>query len=425
MKVKPPGKPSTGGNPHLYFGFWIAAVAFLSLALMAGCSFYIFGLFVKPFEAEFGWGRAQIMAAATFFSLSQGSSSILVGRLIDNYGSRRIMLAGSIIIGVCFVLVSAINSLWQLYLLYGISGAGFAAIGFVPATALVFNWFRENRGKVVGFITVGIGIGGFTMPLLVGNGLIPNLGWRTTFLIVGLMPPLILIPLLWLVVREKPGEKGLLPHGETEVKSTGSQLRASAGDGFTARMALKTPAFWLIASGSLLFGFSTMAVTQNQVPHLIDIGFSTSVAASAVSIVGAFSGIGKFIFGFLCDLMNPKYARAIGLSLQLTAVIIIINLSSVSPVVLVWLYAVLIGLSFGSWVPSLSMLTSTNFGLVAYGSILGMMAFFDMGGGAIGPLFAGYIYDIRQSYLLAFNTFLILIVIAIMATLLIRRPKIH
>jgi MFS family permease len=190
-------------------------------------------------------------------------------------------------------------------------------------------------------------------------------------------------------------------------------------------MAFRTPAFWLIALGSLLFGFSTMAVTQNQVPHLIDIGFSASVAASAVSIVGAFSGIGKFLFGFLCDLMNPKYARAIGLGLQLTAIIIIMNLSPSSPLVLIWLYAILIGLSFGSWVPSLSMLTSTNFGLVAYGSILGMMAFFDMGGGAFGPLFAGYIYDVQQSYILAFNVFLVLISMAITASLLIRKPKIR
>lgn len=425
MKATLPRKSSTENNRRIYYGFWIAAAAFLSLALMAGCSFYIFGLFVKPFETEFGWGRAQIMAAATFFSLSHGASSILVGRMIDNYGSRRIVMAGSIIIGICFALLSIIDSLWQLYLLYGISGVGFSAIGFVPATSLVFNWFRKNRGKVVGFITVGIGVGGFAMPLIVGNGLIPTLGWRNTFLIVSLMPPLILLPLFWLVVREKPKEKGLLPYGETEVADTVSQSKVGTGDEFTVKSALKTPTFWLIALGSLLFGFSTMAVTQNQVPHLIDIGFSASVAASAVSIVGAFSGIGKFAFGFLCDLINPKYARAIGLSLQLTAIIIIINISSASPVVLVWLYAMLIGLSFGSWVPSLSMLTSTNFGLVAYGSILGMLSFFDMGGGAVGPLFAGYIYDIQQSYQLAFNIFLVLISAAIMATLLIRKPKIR
>ena len=90
---------------------------------------------------------------------------------------------------------------------------------------------------------------------------------------------------------------------------------------------------------------------------------------------------------------------------------------------LVWLYAVLLGLSFGSWVPAMSMLTITNFGMVAYGSIFGMMTFSDMGGGATGPLFAGYIYDIKQSYEMAFNIFIVLILVGITITLFIRKPK--
>lgn len=392
---------------------------------MAGCSFYTFGLFVKPLEAEFGWSRAQIMAAVACFSLTQGVSSVFVGRLIDKHDSKRIVIAGSIIVGVCFALLSTINGLWQLYLIYGISAIGFSAIGFVPATSMVFNWFEHNRGRVIGFVTIGIGVGGLIMPQIVGNGLIPSLGWRSAFLIIGLLPPVILIPLFLMVVRRRPERLETLSNSaskKSEEDIVNTQKETATG-GLTLKQALKTSTFWLIASSGLLVGFSTMAVTQNQVAHITDVGFSVAVAASAVSIVGAFSGGGKFIFGFICDFLNPKYARVIGLALQLGSVIILVNINSTSSVALVWLYAVLLGLSFGSWVPAMSMLTSTNFGMVAYGSILGMMTFFDMGGGATGPLFAGYIYDIKQSYEMAFNTFIVLILVAIIITLFIRKPK--
>jgi sugar phosphate permease len=360
-----------------------------------------------------------------FFSLVQGMSSVFVGRLIDKYDSKRTVIAGSIIVGACFALLSMINSLWQLYLLYGISAIGFSSIGFVPATSTVFNWFEKNRGRIIGFVTVGIGVGGLVMPQVVGNGLIPNLGWRGAFLITGLLPPIILIPFFSAVVRRRPVELETPPNStpKKSAENRAGTQKEIAERGLTAKQALRTSAFWLLAASGLLVGFSTMAITQNQVAHITDVGFSVALAAGAVSIVGAFSGIGKFFFGFICDFINPKYARVIGLVLQLGSIIILVNISSTSPVALVWLYAVLLGLSFGSWVPAMSMLTSTNFGMAAYGSILGMMTFFDMSGGATGPLFAGYIYDINQSYEIAFNTFIGLILVAIILTLFIRKPK--
>jgi MFS family permease len=191
------------------------------------------------------------------------------------------------------------------------------------------------------------------------------------------------------------------------------------------RQAFHTQAFWLIALGGVFVGFSTVAITQNQVPHLVETGFSVAAAAGAVSIVGAFSAGGKFIFGFICDWINPKYSRAIGLTLQTGAVIILLTLTKASPIYWVWSYAVLLGLSYGSWVPAMSMLTSVNFGMKEYGALLGMMTLFNMVGGAIGPLVAGYIYDVQNSYQLAFIIFLVLIIVTTIGTLFIRKPKMN
>jgi sugar phosphate permease len=391
---------------------------------MAGSSFYIFGLFVKPFEAEFGWSRAQIMLSATFFSIMQGIGSVVVGRLIDRFGAKQIMISGALLIGICMWLLSRLSSLWQLYLLYGASGIGFACIGFIPSTSILFNWFKKNRGRMVGIVGIGIGVGGFIMPLIFGNILIPTVGWRNALLINGILLAAVLIPLILLVVRKTPQEMGLLPDGESVVATeNGAPLQQlTTAEGLTMKGALRTSTFWLIITGGMCFGFCTMSLMQNQVAHLTDVGFSVAIAASATSVVGVFSGSGKFLFGLICDYIKPRWARLIGLVSLLAAVVILITIGGSTPVAIIYAYAVLMGLSYGSWLPTMSMLTNANFGMLAYAGILGLMSMSNMIGGAVGPVITGYIYDINQSYLVAFYVFATLLVIAIIATLFIRKP---
>lgn len=412
-------------KPRIFYGYWIAAVAFICLFFMAGSSFYIFGLFVKPFEAAFGWSRAQIMLSATFFSIMQGIGSVSAGKLIDRFGAKQIMISGALVIGVCMALLSRLDSLWQLYLLYGATGIGCACIGFIPATSILFNWFKKNRGRMVGIVGIGVGAGGFVMPLLFGNILIPNLGWRTALLINGAIVAVILIPLIFTIVRKTPQEMGLLPDGESvPVGGNGNHMpQQPVEEGLTLKMAVRTRTFWLIITGGICFGFCTMSLMQNQVAHMTDVGFSVAIAASATSVVGIFSGGGKFFFGLICDYIKPHWARLIGLVSLLAAVVILISISGNSPIAVIYAYAVLMGLSYGSWLPTMSMLTNANFGMVAYASILGLMSMSNMIGGAIGPVVTGYIYDVNQSYLVAFYIFAALMVIAIIATIFIRKPK--
>jgi MFS family permease len=167
-----------------------------------------------------------------------------------------------------------------------------------------------------------------------------------------------------------------------------------------------------------------MAIIQHQVPHLTDVGFPIAIAAGALGAIGLANAVGKFVFGLACDWINPKYARAAGMSLQIVAVVILLNVGPTSSALLVWLYSILIGLGLGSWLPTMSLLVTTNFGLAAYGTILGMTSVFNMGGGSFGPLFAGYIFDTQHDYHTAFVTFLLLYILSLAATLLIRRPRI-
>jgi MFS family permease len=297
-------------------------------------------------------------------------------------------------------------------------------MGFIPVTGLLFKWFHKRRGMAIGVSGVGIGVGSFVMAPLLGGYVIPYFGWRAAFLILGVVPIIVFIPLVLLVVKESPEVMGLQPDGIKKIPAANvSVSNTGYRSGLSLRQALKTSAFWLMAIPGATFSFATMGIIQNQVVHLTDIGFSAVIAAGVVGIIGITNSAGKFSFGLACDRIRPKYARVIVVSLMVIGILMFMNLKSTSPMLMVWLYTFIMGFGLGGWMPTMSLLVSSSFGMVAFGTIFGIVTMFNMLGSSIGPLFAGYIFDVRGSYYVAFVTFLILYILTLAATLLIRQPK--
>lgn len=418
-------KPRFAKKPKVFYGYWMVAVTFLCLLIMSGAGNFVYSLFVKPLEADLGWNRGDIMVGFTIFFVMMGAASPIVGRIVDRHGARKVIPAGALVMGLGFVLLSLMNERYLFYFAYFLVGTGAAAMGPVPASAVVSNWFRRKRGTAIGLMSAGIGAGGVVLSPIVGY-LIPHLGWRNSYLALAVIVWVSIIPLCLLVIRTKPAEKGLYPDNvETAETATTAGSSASDSSGLTLKMALTTPAFWLIAAVFLSSNFSNMGAIQAQIPYLGDIGFPTETAAAALGAVGLGSAIGKFFFGWLCDKIAPKYACAIGLCLQLVAILMLMNVGPASPIAMVWLYAVTLGLSVGSWLPTMSMLVSTSFGLACYGAIFGVVNFIQNLGTGSGPLMAGYLYDSMHTYHWAFVIFASLYAIAIPAVLLVRRPASH
>ena len=407
----------------VFYGYWIVVAAFFSAFIHSGCGFYAFSLFVTPLQEEFGWGRGGIMLALTIFFLIGGLSAPVVGRLVDRYGAKKVLVTGALVTGLGFVLVSLVQTLWHFYGAYVIVGVGMAATGMVPATTLVSNWFKQRRGMAIGIMSAGIGAGGFALSPFIGAYLLPGFGWRTSYFALALITWLI-IPLVLLVIRTRPADMGLYPDGREEAEMAAeADTSPSALEGFTVRKALATSGFWLIAIAFLANGFSEVGLLQNQVPYLVDVGFPLATAATAYGFVGFWSLIGKFGFGWLCDRIQVKYACAIGFAVQLVGIIILMNVRPNSSPALLWLYTVVIGFGVGSWLPTMSMLISVNFGLVAYGTLFGLITLAQGIGTSTGPLMAGYMYDTMGSYHWAFIIFIILFAVAIPTILVVRRPK--
>jgi len=411
-------------KPRVFYGYWIVVAAFSCVFISSGSGYSSFSLFVKPLQADLGWGRGEIMTAFTILMLVQGGLGLFIGRVVDRYGVKRVIGIGALVTGLGFVLVSLSNSLWHFYLSYIVTGAGMAAIGPVPASAAVSNWFKRKRGLAIGIMSAGLGIGGLVLAPLTGGYFIPNFGWRAACLALALLSWVILIPLALWVIKTKPADMGLYPDGIEAPESINMTAASpSSTEGSTLRMALSTSTLWIIAAVFLQSCFSHAGVMQSQVPYLQDIGFPVTIAATSMGVAGLGSAIGKPVFGWLCDRIPPKYACAIGLVLQMVSIIIFIRIGPTSPTAMILLYAIVMGIGAGSWLPTASMLTSTNFGLANYGAIYGVVNLFIYIGVATGPLMAGHMYDATGTYHWAFIIFLALYAISIPAILVSRRPR--
>lgn len=410
-------------RPRIFYGYWIVVAAFFCLFVWSGCAYYAFSLFVKSLEADLGWGRGEIMTAFTILFLVISLASPFVGRVVDRYGVRKVISIGAFVAGLGFALLSLINDLWFFYLNWVIVGVGMAAIGPVPATAAVSNWFKKRRGTAMGIISTGVGAGGFVVAPLIGGYFIPVFGWRVSYLALAVLTWVLVIPLALLVIRTKPADMGLHPDGvEPPEAITEAETSSSAVGGLTLKAALTTSALWLIIASFALSTFGQDGVIMSQVPYLQDIGFPVAIATTALGALAFIGAISKFAFGWLCDHISAKYAWCISLVLQVASIIIILMVRPASPLAIIWLYAVVMGLSAGAWLPAMSMLVSNTFGLVSYGAIFGVISLFQSIGTATGPLLAGYMYDVTNTYRLVFIIFLALCIVSIPAILAVRRP---
>jgi len=411
-------------KPRIFYGYYLVALTFLFMVLINGCGVYAFSLFVRPLEGSLGWGRSSIMGGFTVFYLAMAVTSPLAGRLVDRYGARAVIPVGAALMCLGFLLVSRMTTFAVFYIAYAIVGAGASHMGPVPCSAVISNWFVRKRGMAIGLMSAGYGVGGLMLAPLVGL-LLSHHDWRTAYLLMGVVILAVTVPLSLGLVRTRPEEMCLSPDGDSEPpKDASARIReASRSQGLTTRQSLRTSVFWLIALAFTFSSFAHMGTMQSSAPFLEDIGYPTAAAASALGGIGLGSTLGKILFGWLCDRVRANRVSAIGMTLQLAAVLILLAVRTSSPSWIIAAYAVLLGFGMGAWVPTLSMLASTSFGLLYYGAVFGALYLCQGFGAASGPFFSGLVHDATGSYNSVFVTYAVLQAIAIPTILLARSPS--
>jgi MFS family permease len=390
-------------HPKFFYGWWIVVVSAIGLGLgYAPIIVYSFSVFIKPLTQDLHSNRASISLAFTLANLMTSISSPLVGRLADRFGARRVILIATAIFASLLISAPLLSSkLWSFYLFYGLLGFVGSGPAPIPYVKVISRWFDRHRGLALGLTMVGIGTGAIVMPSF-AQRLIATLGWRSTYMVIGIFVLVVSVPIVAFFLKESPEERGSLPDGASIARNIGPKQNSE--EGLSWWEARRSATFWLMVSALFLVGVSVHGCVLHLAPLLSDQGLSPQGVALAITVLGTALMIGRVASGYLLDrAFAPRVAMwifgavAFGIALLRTA----------AGTRLVFLAVFLIGLGMGAEVDIIAYLTSRYFGLRAFGEIYGYAFASYTVAGALGPWLMGLGFDRSGSYVSVLVSFLL------------------
>ncbi len=392
-------------NDKIFHGYWVLLGASILHFLDSGIYFYGFSVFYTPIMNEFGWSAAMVAGAVSFSRLEGGLEGPIIGYLIDRFGARKVLAFGVFLTGIGYFAMTYVDSIWMLYLVYG----GILSIGYNTGfthslSTLVTNWFIKKRGRAMSIYALAAGIGGaIAVPLMSHS--ITLYGWRMTAIFCGLTFWIAGFPAAY-IFKNKPEDMGLLPDGETiTTTQTAADVSPIDEPDMTTMEAMKSVTFRRLLLAESLRTFLLGSIVLHQIPHLINIGIDAVTAAGILGLMIFVSIPGRLIFGFLGDYIEKRKLLAATMIIQGVAVLI---LGYATSIIHVYAFVVIYGLTYGGCIPLLMAFRGDIFGRKKYAQMSGIMSPFRMIGNVIGPVLAGYLFDVTGSYRIAFTFFTVL-----------------
>ena len=354
---------------------------------------YVVGVFTVPLGEAFGWSRAEVTFSFTVATFTSASLSPLVGWLCDRFGSRPLVIAGTVGYGLGMAII-ATSSDWLLryyasWSLATMLGVGASAIAL---TRFVAGWFESKRGLALGIMLMGSGLTAFTAPPFVAY-LIENFDWRAGYL--GLSAAILLIGVPVVVAGMKDAPKKTAPANTSGVdNASGGGPPVQRSSGF--RLAFESRAFWLmsIAFCAATFGIAGLISSFN--PILRDVGYGAGQAGALTGLIGLFVMVGRLGVGYLLDKLWAPGLTFVALAFgAITCGLLILP---ALPVWLVVVAAFCLGLAAGAEWDALSYLAAREFGLESYGRVYSLLVVGVAVITAISPPIFGYAFDQTGSY---------------------------
>jgi MFS family permease len=405
-------QPSTSGGLH--YGWVIVGCTLMALLVSNGMTISGLTVFDNALLGEFKWSRGAYKLGGTITFIVAGLLGPLAGGIADRSGVRPLMTLGAIMLSAGFLQYSRVSSLTDVYLAHLLFGVALACVGLVVNVLLVSRWFTTRRGTAIGLALVGTSLGGSVFPPI-NTSLLADATWREVFRQLALVP-LILIPIVWLFVRDWPRDKGLEPYGGAPA---GSAARGEL-PGMEYGAALRTVNFWALAFAATATFYAILAMTAHLFLHLTTgLGFPAPTAAAAVGTLFLLGLAGKFLFGAAADFFNRKLVFVGNLIVMLIGTLFLLMDSTST----LWPAVVLTGLGWGGLYTMLQLLVVESFGIRAAGRILGTITVMDAIGGGLGVVLTGVLFDSTGSYRVAFGVISALVAMALIAATLVKPPQ--
>ena len=363
-------------------GGWVLFACFVGIGVnLASMPYYATGIWVRPWQEEFGWSRAEIGAQQSLSVLTMMLLATFAGRLIDKYGLKivtTLSLAGYGVLLLGFTVMS--GALWQLYalaVLYAIFGVASTSLAFTRA---VNAYFTTHRGLALGIALTSTGFVAYMMPKFMTPFVDEN-GWRAGFIVMFLIV-MAALPIVWFLIKDAPPQE------------EGALTAQDAGTGLTLAEALRNRTFWKVAGIFFLISVAILGLIPALIPLLQDAGMSAAEAGGLAAIMGLSVMIGRLVIGFVIDRVFAPYVTAfvfgcVGLGcLALT----------LGGIEYAMITAIALGFAVGAEVDLIGYYTARYFGMAHYGSIYGLQYSIFIFGAGVSPIYTGYIWDVTGTY---------------------------
>ena len=359
-------------------------------------------VFLLPLEKEFGWHRSQMTAVYSTLMIVSGLAAPLGGMVFERWGPRVLYAGGLALLGAGYFLASKVDALWQLALCIGVlGGLGIAAIGMVPAAALISRWFERRMSTAIGLAYAGFGCGSLLLVPL-AQALIDGHGWRYAYQAIGtalllLLPVAAVLP--WTTMRAGLASRSVPP----------PRLAADRGP---VRAALRERKFWLLVQVMFFTAVGMYLIIVQSVAYLVDVGFTALQAATAFGAAGALSVLGVSSAGWLADRFGHRRAATVSFAGTFVGISLLFAMSFGANVWLLGAYVLLFGICQGARGPLIAGLSARLFSGPGQATIYGVIFACMSVGSGIGALLSGALHDLTGGYRAGFVLAMVAVVLA-------------
>ena len=409
-----------GHSKRLFYGWYMvgagSALQFLQAALMTQS----FGAYVAVLQAERGWSKTALSGAAALQQMETALIGPLIGWFMDRFGPQGIIRVGIVMFGVGLIILSYTDTLVAFYGAFLVIALGASFCGFFPINVALINWFERWRARALSSLSIGLALGGTAVPLIAWS--LQAYGWRATAFASGIIAIVAGVPLS-LIIRRRPEDHGLTVDGlPVKTPETTQELRAlDQNRDFTAREAVRTPAFWLLSLGHGFALFVVHAVSVHAITHMNqDLGYSVSQAALVYTLLTA-SQIGGVALGWLIGDRYEKRYIAAACMLMHGVGLLLLTYAVAWPMVIA--FAVLHGAAWGLRGPFMQAIRADYFGRSAIGMILGLSLMIIVVGQVGGPMIAGIFADLTGNYRAGFTIIAGIALLGSLFFVLARKPE--
>jgi sugar phosphate permease len=387
--------------------------------LQAGLLHHAFGGYVAVLQDDRGWSKTALSGAAALQQMEAAILGPVLGWVMDRFGPQGVIRIGVLLFGAGFLLLSRVDTLLEFYAAFILVALGSSLCGFFPLNVALIHWFERKRARALSAMSLGLALGGLFVPL-VGWSLV-TFGWRATAFGSGVLAIVAGFPLA-LVIRRRPEDHGEtvdgMPH-ESPSRSAAAQSLSPSRD-FTAREALRTPAFWLLSLGHGFALFVVGAVSVHAIAHMKEaLGYSVSAAAGIITLLTTCQLLGVMLGWVIGERYEKRFIAAACMLMHMLGLLCLTYATG-----LAWLVAftALHGVAWGLRGPFMQAMRADYFGRSAIGMILGLSFMIIVIGQIGGPMIAGMLADATGNYRLGFTVLALLAGLGSVFFVLAKRP---